>query len=385
MMFMIMIMMMMMMMMINASRIPAAEASGNRGYYSTQGTKQKRDGGGSDDDGRSDDEHGTGGWAGRDGPYLWSERLEWQPPLIKVHNFLTDGEIEHIVERVAPMMMTAQHQHQHAHESPSDAKQPDLEGIHAPQSPDMSTNSTSPLWTGTVQHWHDAVMKRIQRRLARLTMFPEVHSEDLLLQRETPGSTERDAHADGIDEHKFRFRNGSTAYSHLSGRQRIATVLVFLSNVEEGGDTIFPYAGKTDVQAKKMHDSDALLGGGLASSRHSRKHASRSKCHMWNVLRVKPKRGDAVFFYNLDTENRFSSSTSYTACPVAVGTKWTLTLHINAQRTCLSLSLSLTHTHTHTLYISVSHRGTYVHAHCSITELFCPRTSVGPLLDDVCA
>ena len=47
-------------------------------------------------DERSQQEEGSGGWAGRDGRYVWSEEIASDPAIVRVHNLLSDEEIEHI-------------------------------------------------------------------------------------------------------------------------------------------------------------------------------------------------------------------------------------------------------------------------------------------------
>ncbi|KAK2556313.1 Prolyl 4-hydroxylase subunit alpha-3 [Acropora cervicornis] len=70
---------------------------------------------------------------------------------------------------------------------------------------------------------------------------------------------------------------------------RIATVLFYLSNVHAGGSTVF----------LNMEEF------------------------------VNPKKGDAVFWYNLDKRGRPDTKTRHAACPVIVGSKWVANKWIN--------------------------------------------------------
>ncbi|XP_067051732.1 prolyl 4-hydroxylase subunit alpha-1-like isoform X1 [Acropora muricata] len=70
---------------------------------------------------------------------------------------------------------------------------------------------------------------------------------------------------------------------------RIATVLFYLSNVHAGGSTVF-------LNIEEF---------------------------------VNPKKGDAVFWYNLDKRGRPDTKTRHAACPVIVGSKWVANKWIN--------------------------------------------------------
>lgn len=62
----------------------------------------------------------------------------------------------------------------------------------------------------------------------------------------------------------------------------MTTFMIYLSNVEAGGHTIFPQAG----------------------------------------IFVPPKEGDALFWYNLGTRENYDSRIFHLGCPVAYGNKW---------------------------------------------------------------
>jgi len=116
---------------------------------------------------------------------------------------------------------------------------------------------------------------RIERRLARLTQWPEDHAEGLQILRYEVGQEYR-PHFDWFDA------NNPGSAKHLErGGQRLATFVLYLTDVEAGGGTIFPTLG----------------------------------------LEVFPRRGAGVFFADVDEWGRPDSATLHGGSPVITGTK----------------------------------------------------------------
>jgi prolyl 4-hydroxylase len=77
-------------------------------------------------------------------------------------------------------------------------------------------------------------------------------------------------------------------------RNRMATVFWYLSDVQEGGETIFPRFN------------------------HSREKSS-TDCE--TGLKVKPEAGKVIIFYSMTPDGRTDSSSLHGACPVKEGGK----------------------------------------------------------------
>lgn len=101
---------------------------------------------------------------------------------------------------------------------------------------------------------------------------------------------------------------------------RYITILFFLNNVTEGGETAFPVADHEELLAEQNYSSNL----------------SRS-CEKASVV-VKPVKGSALFWYNniLDEESgkmgEVDMLSLHGGCDVIKGEKWVANLWINAPR-----------------------------------------------------
>jgi prolyl 4-hydroxylase len=126
-----------------------------------------------------------------------------------------------------------------------------------------------------IQRGEADVADRIDRRLSALAHWPVECSEPFQLQKYDPTQEYR-PHFDWLNPDSTGHR------SHLQrGGQRLATFILYLSDVEQGGGTAFPNIG----------------------------------------LEVFPKKGNALFFLNTDANHQPDQQTLHAGCPVVKGTK----------------------------------------------------------------
>jgi len=140
----------------------------------------------------------------------------------------------------------------------------------------------------------DPILAEIERRIALWTKLNISHQEDIQVLRYGRGQ-KYGAHYDSLQE-EF---------------PRMATVILYLSDVEEGGETAFP-------------KSDSWADGTLPQ-----RMGPVSPCAQGHVA-VKAKRGDALLFYSLHPDGSADSAALHTGCPVIQGVKWTGTVWIHS-------------------------------------------------------
>jgi prolyl 4-hydroxylase len=126
-----------------------------------------------------------------------------------------------------------------------------------------------------IQRGEADVADRIDRRLSTLAQWPVECSEPFQLQKYGVTQEYR-PHFDWLNPDSAGHR------SHLQrGGQRLATFILYLSDVEQGGGTAFPSIG----------------------------------------LEVFPKKGNALFFLNTDANHQPDQQTLHAGSPVVKGTK----------------------------------------------------------------
>jgi prolyl 4-hydroxylase len=144
----------------------------------------------------------------------------------------------------------------------------------------------------------DPVIAAIEDRIALHTAIPASHGEGLQVLHYAPGEL-YEPHFDSFhDQHSTK-----------NGGQRIATMLMYLSDVEEGGETVFP--SSADKPGSVVNAAPGSGGAG-------------SPCARAGVA-VAPRAGDALLFYSLTPDGRVDPKSLHGGCPVLRGDKWSAT------------------------------------------------------------
>ncbi|XVF59846.1 hypothetical protein PTKIN_Ptkin07bG0308300 [Pterospermum kingtungense] len=203
----------------------------------------------------------------------WVEVISWEPRAFIYHNFLSKEECEYLIDLAKP------HMEKSAVVDTKTGKKLDSR---------VRTSSGTFLPRG-----RDEIIRNIEKRIADFTFIPVEHGEGLQILHYEVGQ-KYEPHYDYFLE-DFSTRNGG---------QRIATVLMYLSDVEEGGETVFP-AAKGNISAVPWWNELSECGkGGLS---------------------VKPKMGDALLFWSMKPDASLDPSSLHGGCPVIRGNKWSST------------------------------------------------------------
>ena len=142
-------------------------------------------------------------------------------------------------------------------------------GRGATEREDTSIRSSAATFLTSLAHAHDPVLRAIEERIAAHTRLPASHGEPLQVQRYERGER-YEFHTD-VDA---RMRSAAAC-------KRVATFLMYLTDVEEGGETSFPLR----YPAVSLHDA-------MVVATSTNKVAVNETCARGDVLNIKPKRGE---------------------------------------------------------------------------------------------
>ncbi|WCJ35059.1 2-oxoglutarate (2OG) and Fe(II)-dependent oxygenase superfamily protein [Euphorbia peplus] len=203
----------------------------------------------------------------------WTEILSWEPRAFLYHNFLSKEECEYLKALAGPHMVKS---------TVVDSK--------TGKSKDSRVRTSSGMF---LRRGRDKIVTNIEKRIADFSFIPAEHGEGLQILHYEVGQ-KYEAHYDYfLDE--FNTKNGG---------QRTATVLMYLSDVEEGGETVFP-AARANISAVPWWNELSECGK--------------------KGLSVKPKMGNAVLFWSTRPDATLDPTSLHGSCPVIIGNKWSAT------------------------------------------------------------
>ncbi|KAI5057397.1 hypothetical protein GOP47_0027412 [Adiantum capillus-veneris] len=204
--------------------------------------------------------------------------LSWKPRAFLYKGFLTEEECDHLIELA------------------KDGLQKSAVVDHDSGKPILSTVRTS---SGMfIDRDKDEVVSRIEDKIAIWTFLGKENGERMQVLKYQKGEK--------YEPHYDYFRD---KVNQGQGGHRVATVLMYLSNVAQGGETVFP-----DAKRGRRFSMDETF----------------SDCAKRGVS-VKPRKGDALLFFSLSTEAIPDPSSLHGGCPVIEGEKWSATKWIHVQ------------------------------------------------------
>ncbi|XP_051167902.1 prolyl 4-hydroxylase subunit alpha-1-like [Leptopilina boulardi] len=184
------------------------------------------------------------------------EDIYLEPRVVMFHDVISEEEIDTMKDMSKHMLQGSE-----------------VEGVNGSYSSQVRISETT--WLIDDDHKH---VKNVNRRVEDMTNLALDSAEVLQITRYQVGG-KYDVHYDFDIEHKMPLEIGD----------RIATLMFYLSDVSEGGNTIF-----IDLN-----------------------------------ITISPKKGNAIFWYNLRKNGDFNLLTAHSGCPVIAGTKWVANKWLN--------------------------------------------------------
>ncbi|CAK8562503.1 unnamed protein product [Lathyrus sativus] len=129
----------------------------------------------------------------------------------------------------------------------------------------------------------------IEEKIARATMIPRSHGEAFNILRYEIGQR-YNSHYDAFNP---------TEYGPQKS-QRMASFLLYLTDVQDGGETMFPFENGLNMDGSYGYED--CIG-----------------------LKVKPRQGDGLLFYSLLPNGTIDQTSLHGSCPVIKGQKWVAT------------------------------------------------------------
>ncbi|XP_014512275.1 probable prolyl 4-hydroxylase 6 [Vigna radiata var. radiata] len=142
----------------------------------------------------------------------------------------------------------------------------------------------------------DETVADIECRVSAWTFLPVENGESMQV-----------LHYENGEKYEPHFDYFHDKANQIMGGHRIATVLMYLSNVEKGGETIFPNSEGKLLQPKDDTWSECAHKG----------------------YAVKPRKGDALLFFSLNLDATTDTNSLHGSCPVIEGEKWSATKWIH--------------------------------------------------------
>ncbi|XVF59313.1 hypothetical protein PTKIN_Ptkin07bG0265800 [Pterospermum kingtungense] len=203
--------------------------------------------------------------------------LSWRPRAFYFPNFATPEQCQQIIKTAKPKL------------EPSTVQ---LSIGETEQPIDVRTSMGTFL---SADEDETGILDAIEEKIAKATKIPRHHYEAFNVLRYEIGQ-KYESHYDAFDPERYGPQKS----------QRVATFLLYLTDVEEGGETAFPFENGLNMDGS--YDFKKCIG-----------------------LKVKPRLGDGILFYSTFPNNSIDPTSVHGGCPVIKGTKWVATKWIRDQ------------------------------------------------------
>ncbi|KAM0882614.1 hypothetical protein ACQ4PT_032213 [Festuca glaucescens] len=201
--------------------------------------------------------------------YVKPEVISWKPRIIVFHNFLSSEECDYLREIARPRLEIST-----------------VVDVATGKGVKSDVRTSSGMFVNSEERKRP-VIQAIEKRISVFSQIPVENGELIQVLRYEPSQYYRPHHDYFSDT--FNLKRGG---------QRVATMLMYLTDGVEGGETHFPQAG----------DGECSCGGTMLKG-----------------LCVKPNKGDAVLFWSMGLDGNTDLNSLHSGCPVLEGEKWSAT------------------------------------------------------------
>eukprot|EP00930_Biecheleria_cincta_P040018 TRINITY_DN27454_c0_g1_i1.p1 TRINITY_DN27454_c0_g1~~TRINITY_DN27454_c0_g1_i1.p1 ORF type:complete len:558 (-),score=86.18 TRINITY_DN27454_c0_g1_i1:80-1609(-) len=234
---------------------------------------------------------------GADGGSVTLRTLSVRPVVFEVRDFMTEAETDKVM---------AIGRSQGLHSSKGILQSADREKGTAHE----SFRTSKQAWLGNEL---DPLIKVLDQRTASLTRVPASHNEPVQLLRYDTGKYYH-SHMDWTELDLYPDQKSVWIDSHFGHQDRLATVFWYLNDVAEGGETVFPKHGQPICSPNSSGSAQVRTCPGAEDP--DMKSCDRG-------LKVKPKRGSVILWYNFLATGRGDRNALHGGCPVGENlTKW---------------------------------------------------------------
>ena len=184
------------------------------------------------------------------------------------------------------------------------------------------------------EHARLAVLRQVTAKISAEAKLPAEHFEELQVQRyRAPELTE-----EGKPEFYWPHMDSIEHERGNPGGRRVATMILFLSDVDEGGETFFSFARNRSARnataaahlaphvvlppdGTKLDEAQTTF---IAEARHRGEGGAPPVCATSNDawLKFRPRKGAAVLFYTVEPSGELDPLALHGGCPVLRGTKY---------------------------------------------------------------
>ncbi|KAG9142228.1 hypothetical protein Leryth_007665 [Lithospermum erythrorhizon] len=201
--------------------------------------------------------------------YVKPEIISWAPRIILFHNFLSSEECDYLRGLAKPRLRTST-----------------VVDTATGKAIKSNVRTSSGMFLNPEERKYP-IIQAIEKRISVYSQIPIENGELIQVLRYDKDQFYR-AHHDYF----------SDTFNIKRGGQRVATMLMYLNDNVEGGETYFPLAGSDECSC----------GGKLV----------KGVC-------VKPNKGDAVLFWSMGLDGQSDPKSIHGGCEVLSGEKWSAT------------------------------------------------------------